>query len=468
MKRKSFLSLFLVLFSLASLFASDSEIALQQLLLQNNLELKQARADFELAKLDLKDAKAGYSPQLDLDVSATYLANPLGPIAFKTQDILNQLTAQGYDVSPFAPYGNSYVTVYEGMKPMFYRFSLSLTQPIWTWGKLHDSVSLSEAVLSLRQDQLMAKQKELVSTFKGNVASLYFLGKMEQNLQKQEVLAQRLVTLSEQAFNQGLLLEQEVLEVKVQRKQLSLALLRLSHQKAEILQNVSTLCNTPSLEEDQFAWEFDPDGLLSRLEYDLQALQAKAVSNQRETIRMLDKMVEVSQYASQIAGSNIYWKPDIALQVTAGYGGSSFPLFEHGWEDADDYAFNVTVALKTTIWDGGKKLNAIARANQKEQQASFDKEQSMLEIIGQVEEHYLTMELSAQTLTYLEMKQKSAQQKTEQDSQLFTSGYGSEADLVKSQLAELSLDLEVQQQWLTYIGSYYTIGFLSGLDSNLL
>jgi hypothetical protein len=84
-----------------------------------------------------------------------------------------------------------------------------------------------------------------------------------------------------------------------------------------------------------------------------------------DNLAILLKLKEVAQLATKISSASVNWKPDFALQTTIGYGGSRFPLLETDWYRQDDYTLNFTVAVKSTIWDGGKKIRTFPGARPK-------------------------------------------------------------------------------------------------------
>ncbi|MFA6681430.1 MAG: TolC family protein, partial [Sphaerochaeta sp.] len=87
---------------------------------------------------------------------------------------------------------------------------------------------------------------------------------------------------------------------------------------------------------------------------------------------------------------------------------------------------------------------------------------------AQVEEAYHTLHLADSNLEYLRLKQRSAKASAAQQKLLFNSGYGSEADLLKAELALLSVSFEMEQQWLSYTGAFAAINALCGVENPLL
>ncbi|HKL57266.1 MAG TPA: TolC family protein [Sphaerochaeta sp.] len=138
---------------------------------------------------------------------------------------------------------------------------------------------------------------------------------------------------------------------------------------------------------------------------------------------------------------------------------------EDGWKDKDDYTFNVSVGMKTTIWDGGRKFHEVRRASIKEGQAALDMDQVYQGLKAQVEEAYHTMHLAHENLEYLYLKETSAKAQETQQVLVFDSGYGSEQDLLKAKLALLSVRFEQVQQWLSYSGAFAALNALCGVEN---
>jgi len=457
MNKKTLLLLTIcALFSMFVSAATFTEAELKGLLLSDNLQLQQARSEQELSILDRKDAKTGYGPTIDLEISGTYIQK------------IEEITI------PSNPTGNSSLSPYFPLKipievnPFYYRFSLSLTQPIWTWGKLRNGVTMTEKLVEIRHAQRFALQKSLLAELESRLYAQHYLSALEALLEEQLLLSQALVALVQESFASGMLLEEDVLSAKVSERQIGLAKVQVAQQRQRQRSAIGRLCNFSLSDADELVWEPDEDLLQSLLTYDLKQLQAMATGKSQEQVRIATLMTELASLASSIAKGSLYWKPDMAMQVSLEYGGSKFPVFEDGWKDKDDYTFNVSVGMKTTIWDGGKKFHEVSRQAIKEVQANLDMGQVYQAIESQVEEAYFTLHLAHENLAYLHLKKESSGAEVAQQQILYDSGYGSEADLLKAKLAAVSVAFEREQQWLTYTGSFVQINTLCGVENPLL
>lgn len=453
MNKKITLLLTICILLTATLFAASyTEAELQALLLANNLQLKKALEEQSLSVLDRKDAKANYGPTIELEVSGTYLQNatlitiPASPPALP---------------SPPFPLDID-------MEPTLYNFSLTLSQPVWTWGKLRNGVAMTEKLVEIRQRQRFALQKSLQAELQSRLYAQYYLGVMEALLSEQALHAQALVSLVEKARSNGMALEEDVLAAKVSAKQVELARVQVSQQRQRQRSAIGRLCNTALEEGDRLLWTPDEERLLSMLGYDLKRLQAMATAKNQEQVRIATLMGELAELSSSLAKGDLYWKPDMAMQVSLQYGGSRFPFAEDGWKEKDDYTFNISVGMKTTIWDGGKKFHEVSRSAIKEEQSRLDMGELYHAIETQVEEAYHTLHLSHANLEYLRAKEESAKAQEAQQELLFASGYGSESDLLQARLASLSARFEQEQQWLSYTSAFAALNALCGVENPLL
>ncbi len=455
MNKKTLLPLLLGLCVFSPLLqsaATYTEPELRALVLSHNLQLQQAIGEEELSVLDRKDARTGYGPTIDMEISATYLQNV---------ELITIPAAPPVLPSPPFP-------LELGMENTLYTFSLSLTQPVWTWGKLQNGVAMTEKLVEIRHKQRFALEKSLLAELESRLYAQHYLLAMEELLQEQLFHSQALVSLVEDSFANGMILKEDVQSAKVSSRQIELARAQVSQQRQRQISAIGRLCNITLSDSDTLVWEPDEKKLRSMLGFDLKSLQAMATAKNQEQVRIATLMTELASLSSSVAKGSLYWKPDVAMQVSLEYGGSKFPFVEDGWQDKDDYTFNVSVGMKTTIWDGGKKFHEVRRTSVKESQALLDMAQVYQAIQAQVEEAYFTLHLAHENLSYLLLKQSSLDAEMVRQQFLYDSGYGSEADLHKAKIASLAVGVETEQQWLSYTGAFVSLQALCGVENLLL
>jgi outer membrane protein TolC len=432
---------------------------LRNLLLQNNPSIRAQQQELVRSFLDVKDARAAYWPSIDLEMSGTYMMNPpLGPITLSSEDLLSGLDwPAGF--TPTATGG--YINLYDGMEKTLYNFSLSLTQPLFTWGKISKSVELYETIHSVRQWEAIHHTNELTMELETRLCALYYLNATKNLLQTQLELAYRLVELVQQGADEGMLLQQDIAEARVQGQQIDLALLQVTteYDKQKLaLRSLTAIANL-----DVTVIEFQPDeaAFLAMLQQDPDILEQQALSPMNASLRAMNALSMASAIVEDITKASFYGKPDLALVVSAGYSGPRFPLIETDWYRQDDYSFNITIGMKTTVWDGGKKLNDIKRTASSTASAMIDEEKTRIFIIQTLREQLLAMQLAYGSIQYHDLVIRTTMDRVEQQQQLFTIGYGDESSLLKARIAENNARIEREKQRMELATAYYSIRFLT-------
>ena len=178
--------------------------------------------------------------------------------------------------------------------------------------------------------------------------------------------------------------------------------------------------------------DYTPDTSLydSILSMDPEEIKSMAVSPDSLPLRMLSGMSDVQEYRKNIAKGSIYGLPDIALQVRASYGG----VIDSNWLDSDTWGVNITLALTTNLWDGGKKLNDIKRADHDAASASIDYDSAVRTIEETVSTTYAAAELSKEKIAYGEMKLDLDELKADKERNAFSIGSSSESNVIQAEL----------------------------------
>ena len=78
------------------------------------------------------------------------------------------------------------------------------------------------------------------------------------------------------------------------------------------------------------------------------------------------------------------------------------PLVETDWYRQDDYNGMVTVAFKTTVWDGGKALNNIKRSESNVANAIISRDEAINTIITTLSEQFANQDMTIAKISYLD------------------------------------------------------------------
>ncbi len=406
----------------------------------------------------VKNAKEGLGPTIDLTVSGTYFLNPpIDSIVLNVDDILNSITwPDSMDIKPCG----QYLTLYDGMENTFYSFQLDVTQPIYTWGKLKNAIKLYEKVSEIKQLQISSKEKQLQTELNTRIVSLFYLSQIETLLNTQDEYANRLVKISEDAQKNGILLEQDVLEAKISAQQINITQQEIKEQFFNLLLSIQKMTGNQNLELANINFTPNENIFYEFANRNRDELFSKALNTTQDTFLILENLEQISQYTTKIAQASVYWKPDFALKLSLGYGGSRFPFLEKDWFRQNDYTTNFTLALKTTVWDGGKKINEIKKSKSKEEIAGVNYDDAVLSIKQKLQEQFNVIDLALSKIEYQKLKLQTLDSKIKQQEQLFNSGYGSEQELLQAKIERNTAQIELEQNKLTLAGACSTAAFL--------
>ena len=447
---KKFILFIVVLLISNTLFATETYNydSLASSLRLNNTKLQAAYQDVVQAKLDTKDAKANYHPTIDLTVSGSYIINPIGPITVNASEL-------------GLPY-NQYITLYKGMENTLYQTSLSLQQPIFTWGKISNGVKALKEVESVRSLQLTDTENQLNAELKSRLSAIYYMDEIISLLNEQKSYADRLVELAHAAQEQGIMLAQEVKENEINALQVDVTLSEINAQYSSNLTALRTMTGLLDLTREDISYIPDEESFYSLAKEDRNALIKSATSQSQPTLQMLSHMQSAMEYSEKVSKASVYWKPDFALQVSASYGGSRLPLVETDWYRQDDYSGMVTVAFKTTIWDGGKALNNIKRSESNVANAVISRDEAINTIITTLSEQFANQDMAIAKISYLDLKEETLVSKVEQKILLQSYGNASEADVLNAKIELTTCRLERLQEKLKLAQASYLIEYLTG------
>jgi outer membrane protein TolC len=429
MKTKKIVAFCSILILSASVAFAYTNAQLQDMMELNNVSLNKARNISDLARLDSKDARASFQPTVDFLATGTYMVNPP-----EGQIILDTL----------------------------YNFNVKITQSIFTWGKLTDSVEIYDNVELVRNLQRQLLKKQLASELKARESGIYYIKKMMVNLGKQKIVTSRFVVISEDSFKNGILTKQQVLEAQVKAKGVVVGLKQLNMELNNQLTAIRTLVGNTALKVDDI--EFIPDEVAMKaiVAGDWNDLLARAVSPTRETFGILSLLENVSTKTRHVAQNSLYWKPDVALQVELAYQGACKSLFQDDFYNNDNCLLNVTLVVTDTIWDGGKALNDVERKIIKEKDAYLDTKDTRNQIMQRLNEALVQMDYGTSNIEFKELSQSMLDEKIKQNQSMMDEGYGDESDVLLAKLEKYDLELEALQEKITRASNYYTVEYLIG------
>ena len=465
MKTKKLFST-LILSSLFLTFGFSQSYSLDDLLSatqKNHPELLKLQEEYQRSILDVKDAVAGYEPSIDLQASGTYMAKPpVEAIYVNTDQIYSAMQLPPMMTGGTTPPNNE-VKVYDGMEKTLYQLEFSLTQPIFTWGKISNSVKLYKEISSIKQTQITQQTEQLKTELKTRLISLYYLKNIFDILDEEQSYTDKMVEVSENAEKVGMLLHQEVVDAKLQAKELEIAKHDLLQQIEDQVLELNRITGLETLTLSEINFDFVPklvsefDNLLSM---DPNQLEAEVLSGNQSSLKILTQLENVSKTAEKISRGNENWKPDLAFQMSGSISDSRVPFIQDDWKDKTDYSLNISVGFKTTIWDGGKRLRDVSRKVSEKKTAEINKEDARSTLSKTFNSQWNAAQVCTLKIEYQDLKIESASSKIEQKQQMYDSGYGSETDVLSAKIERCNAQIEKEKQNLDRAAACLTIEYL--------
>lgn len=426
----------------------------------NHPELRKLQEEYKRSLLDVKDAWAGLGPTIDLQASGTYMMKPpLGPVYLNVDDIINSVQWNGFTPSA----RGQRIKLYDGMENTLYNIQFTLTQPVFTWGKITNAIKLYRQISDIKETQIMQQTEQLETELKTRLVSLYYLNKILAIIDEEQGYADRMVEVSENAEKVGMLLHQDVVDAKIQSKELEIAKQDVIEQMKDQLLELGRITGIEEITLEDINFDFVPDleeafDLL--IQNDVEEIEEEVLSGNQSSIKMLTQLSNVSKTAEQIARGYENWKPDFALQMTGGYSGSRFPLFEPNWRRKDDYSLNLSIGIKATVWDGGKKVRDVSRRMSEVETAEINKVDARATISKTFNSQWNAAQVCKMKIEYQDLKIESATAKINQKQQIYESGYGSETDVLSVKIERCNAQIEKEKQALSKAVACLTIDYL--------
>ncbi len=441
---------------------SSSTVTLQEMqasMNSNNTQLQKARQTYIQSLLDVDNAKANYSPTVELLLTSTYMPNPpIGKMTIGVDELASQLGI----VVPGASAGE-YVTLYNGMKNLYYNAGLSITQPLFTWGKIPNSVKLYNQVAEIRALAIEDTSKQLTAQLKARLAALKYMDEILVILDKTKTVADELVAVSQDAYDNDMLLKQDVVKAKISAMEIDVTRQEIMKEYKTNLQELRTLTGNDSLEAGDIDYYPNEDEIQAIVAIDHDTLYEMATRSSSEPLTMLRKQTLALQLKERIAKDSLYWKPDFALQVSLSYGGSAFPLVETNWYRADDYGLYLTFAIKSTVWDGGKKLNDVSYAQSEILGSLADYDAAVDQLQSVAEENITAAELAQTKIEYLELKLEESQDRLALLERQRDEGLISKTNVLSQQIEVNTNKMNIIQEKISLAQAAYTLAYVTGI-----
>lgn len=442
----------------------------------NNTALLSAGEEYTSALIDVEDAKSKYHPQIGYTVAGSYVLNhqtmdlDLGGIkewARGQEPIKIETNIMGTPIPvPFAMSSitdtlpDSYNMVVDVSDP-YLSASISLVQPIYTWGKVTSNVKMNEEIAQAKALQIGDTQAQLDAQLKALLASLYYLEDFDGILQEMKSDADELVDIARSGSEAGVTLSQDVAQAQVGAKQLELAIVQVRTQVDTLFSQLETLTGIRGLTPEMIDYVPDEDFYDRIANADRRILELQATGNGQATMQMLDHMVSATQYAQKAADRSMYVVPDIALSVSADY---SAPM-TRDFVEQSAWGVTVAVALQGTIWDGGQRLNDRDRAESATRSAQIARQQAVDTIRTTLAQNFASIDLALARIDYQDADIAMLEDQLAVEETKLEYGTGSRQDVIQKRIELNQAKLDRLTSRITLATSCHTVEYLTGFTA---
>ena len=433
----------------------------------SSTDIMQAVEDYKSASADLREAKSNLHPQITYSLAGSYVYNhqvmdlDMTDIKKEISGMNMEIYNQTIPLAPLASQINDNISYPIDISDPYLNASVSLIQPIYTWGKLTSSIDMYEEIEAARALQIGDTEARLDATLKAYLSSLYYLRQVSERLEGMKEDTNQLVQLAEDSSEAGVILSQDAAQARVSARQIDMTLTQVRTQMDTILSQIEVMTGYVNLTADMIDYTPDEDGMRALAQADRAMLEAMATSAGQNSMQMLTHMINATQAAKKAADRSMYVVPDIALSVSANY---TAPLTS-SFIDNSSWSVTVAVALQGTIWDGGKNLSARDKAESAASSAEISRKEAVNTIKTTLAQNFAAMDLALAQIDYQSANIEMLDSQLELEKTRYEYGAASRQDVLEKQLECAQAEIEWLNAFISLAGSAYTVEYLTGFSS---
>ncbi|QQO10121.1 TolC family protein [Breznakiella homolactica] len=317
----------------------------------------------------------------------------------------------------------------------YYEFGVTLEQPVFTWGRISNSIKAAELGSRAALIQVEYERRSLETMLDVYLYGLAYLREMQAILGEQRICADRLIHISEESYAGGFLLRTDLLEARMLAAEVTLGEYSLLENQGRNFLALKTLAGLPGLDlsgvrlpeaaavrESLGYTREHKDELLSR------------IHAQNPGLRLLSLQTQAHEKKLAAAKGQFYGKPELGVFLQLSYAGPRFPFIEDDWRKDNNGNFTATLGIRSLLFDGGSIYHSIAGTEEELIQARLEEEKGWRDMEEFLDRTLLQLEVSKRKQEYLELKMHAALSKKEQAENEWNAGYGGEREVLIQEL----------------------------------
>ena len=278
--------------------------------ISNNVKIENSMLEIAAAKNTLEGAKTYYYPQVRADGILMYAVNPLMEISSPGGDlpVYDGNPANLANATNFAYFPASQTGILQQMGVA----NLSISQPIYTGGKIKIGNEMAAKGVAIREEQKRMSEQELLLTVEQQYWQIVALQEKQKTIDSFRELLEQLAIQVNDAYKAGLIIRNDIYKVQLEQSQLAINENKLRNGRALALRQFSHTIGT----------DYDSTLVLQENLDDHQAPEyylevGRAYLSGLSEVKLLERSAEIQQL--QVELSEAEFKPTVALGVNAFY-----------------------------------------------------------------------------------------------------------------------------------------------------
>ena len=308
----------------------------------------------------LAQARARALPSIVLEASGSWLANPPEGITVRA----GELGTIPLPVPPFSIALPSTDTVFvKDAEHTYFRADVSLSQPLFTWGKIAAAIAIAEREVAAAGAGLAGQRRDIGKQAHAAYFGALLAEKSLAVLAEMRIAAEAVRKDRQRAFEEGACIRQDVLQAEAALASVESKLVEAEESRATALEGLAMLSGIPAA-DIRLASGFR-DALPA---LDEAALKTAATAGAPDLLAMRERAGQAREKLALENGGALLL-PDFSLAVTLGVTGQKIPWASSDWTDTWDWDLRVSLGTRANLFDAGSS-RAKAREAEKDVQAA--------------------------------------------------------------------------------------------------
>lgn len=387
-----------ILLLAASPLAAYTQEELLRHALQHSFQLETRRLATELAQSQIGESRSEFFPNLAARLTGTWMADPPEGFSIPAGSLALSAPPQDLILAPDA-------------ESTYFQFTLNLTQPIFTWGKLNNALKAAQEALEISRLEELKGRRELERDLRKSFASLLFANRAAELLGEAASLYRDIYQDRERSLELGLIHREGLLELRARLVEIESKAREAEYSRRSALESLRLLSGLSGLDFADIEGEIPEP---QPLEEDLDSLILRAREN-NEDLRILEHQIRQAELNAKIQNAMNGPLPDLALSIDFDLAGQKLP-WQDDWLDSWSTGLSVTIAAQASIIDGGKRAARTQSARIQAEQARIAygglQDSLSLQLSRAYEASWaswLAYQQASSTLDYVEERVKNAQ-----------------------------------------------------------